>query len=530
MSVQPGPTFKRYAANGIAPTYAITFLLLDAADLQITLDGVLITSGFTLSGIGNPTSSCTFTVPPLGDLLFQQVMPFQRLTDYQINGDFLAQTVNPDFDRLWLAVKQLYRDNGRALTVSLLEPEGIPPLPSKALRALKMLAFDGDGIPTPSNLTLEQIEQQPALAMASAEAAAASAVLSGEKAGESEGSAIAAAASEAAAAASVASVAGAAVALFTVHWWPGVRAAIPAGYGPADGQTLSRTLYPDVWAGVNAGNMPTAADATWLSTPAERGKYTTGNGTTTFRVPDYNGKFAGSIGAPFLRGDGTLSAGVTGAIQLDAFQGHEHLERLLPYAYGATALSIYGPGGTIGSEKTAGLTTDGVNGTPRSAVETRPLNVTGCFIIKLFGAVTNQGAADAALLATEVAALASRCTSLEGRATALEFGYISANQTWAVGTPIAVSHGLGSRPMKTSIEAECMVADAGYSIGAVVDLGASQCVVSGANSYGFTTEMSTTQLIVNIGATGLSVINKSTKAVAAMTPASWRLRLKASKS
>lgn len=175
MSVQPGPTFKRVVANGLASTFAIPFLLLDAADLQITLNGVLVTSGFTLSGIGNPTCSCTFAVNPMGDLLFQQVMVFQRLTDYQMNGDFLSPTVNRDYDRLWLAIKQLSRDSGRALTASLLEPEGIPPLPAKALRALKMLAFDGDGNPVTSNLTLEQLEQQPALAIeavAQAQAAA----------------------------------------------------------------------------------------------------------------------------------------------------------------------------------------------------------------------------------------------------------------------------------------------------------------------------------------------------------------------
>ena len=196
MSVQPGPTFKRYAANGIAPTYAIPFLLLDAADLQITLDGILITSGFTLAGIGNPASSCTFTVPPLGDLLFQQVMPFQRLTDYQINGDLLAQTLNPDFDRVWLAVKQLLRDNGRALTAPLLEPEGIPPLPVIANRALKMLAFDAQGQPIPSNLTIEQIEQQPALALESAAAAATSAIEAGDSQAAAADSAAAADTSE----------------------------------------------------------------------------------------------------------------------------------------------------------------------------------------------------------------------------------------------------------------------------------------------------------------------------------------------
>lgn len=175
MSVQPGQTFKRYDANGLATVYAIPFLLLDAADLQITLNGTPVTTGFTLSGIGNPQSSCTFSNPPTGDLLFQMVVPFQRLADYQINGDFLAQTVNRDFDRLWLAVKQLNRDSNRALTVSLLEPEGIPPLPVKAVRGLKMLAFDAAGNPITSNLTLAQLEQQPALALGSAAQAAESA-------------------------------------------------------------------------------------------------------------------------------------------------------------------------------------------------------------------------------------------------------------------------------------------------------------------------------------------------------------------
>ena len=187
MAVQPGPTFKRYAANGAATVYTIPFLLLDPANLQITLNGVAVTSGFTLAGLGNASSSCTFYVAPTGDLLFQQVMQFQRLTDYQMNGDFLSQTVNGDYDRLWLAIKQLNRDDGRALAVSPLEPEGIPALPVKALRNLKLLAFDAAGNPAPSNLTLLQLEQQPALALASAAEARAFADDASESADRSGG-------------------------------------------------------------------------------------------------------------------------------------------------------------------------------------------------------------------------------------------------------------------------------------------------------------------------------------------------------
>lgn len=189
MAVQEGPSFKRYAANGIATAYSIPFLLLSADDLVVTLDGVTVTSGITLTGIGDPTSTATFDVAPSGDLLFLLVIPFQRLADYQLNGDFLASTVNNDLDRIWLALKELRRDDQRALSVDPLEPEGIPPLPVAALRLSRVLAFDADGEPVPSNLTLQQIEEQPALALASAAEAQASATAASSSAGDAESSA-----------------------------------------------------------------------------------------------------------------------------------------------------------------------------------------------------------------------------------------------------------------------------------------------------------------------------------------------------
>lgn len=186
MAVQDEASFKRYAANGVATVYAIPFLLLAAADLQVTLDGELVTSGFTVIGLGSNTGQIQFAAAPAGDLLLQRVVPFQRLTDYQDNGDLLSGTVNRDLDRLWLAVQELRRDDGRALVVSPLEPEGIPPLPVRALRQLRMLAFDLTGHPIPSNLTLEQLEQQPALAASAAEAAVEAAAESASSADAAE--------------------------------------------------------------------------------------------------------------------------------------------------------------------------------------------------------------------------------------------------------------------------------------------------------------------------------------------------------
>lgn len=219
--------------------------------------------------------------------------------------------------------------------------------------------------------------------------------------------------------------------LFSVMWWP-QRSAIPSGFVAADGQVLSRATYPVAWAGIQAGNVPTVADATWLSTATERGKFTAGNGTTTFRLPDYNGKAAGSLGAVFLRGDGTLSAAAAGVIQQDAFQGHHHAVDPATGVGGWSSTAAIGDGPGYSSnviKSTAGTyqwvrgpISDGTNGAPRTASETRPLNVTGCWIIKLFGAVTEVGSANAAQLATDYANLAGSVSVLEGKVAVLDAG------------------------------------------------------------------------------------------------------------
>lgn len=229
------------------------------------------------------------------------------------------------------------------------------------------------------------------------------------------------------------------VPLFAVMWWSN-RATIPGGYVAADGQTLSRATYPDAWAGVQAGNVPVVADATWLSTPTERGKFTAGNGSTTFRIPDYNGKSAGSLGAVFLRGDGALSATTAGVIQRDALQAHLHgLTTGWGGAYGPAVSStneglgpvVSGQQPGSGTNQTARQMTtldyvaDGSAGTPRTGVETRPLNVTGCWVVKLYGEVVNTGAANAAQLASDYANLAGRVGSLEGGSAGIGTG-----QSW----------------------------------------------------------------------------------------------------
>lgn len=111
--------------------------------------------------------------------------------------------------------------------------------------------------------------------------------------------------------------------LASVMWWGGARASMPARFAPMDGQPLSRATYPALWAMVSAGGYPLITDAAWVGDVGARASFSSGDGATTFRMPDLNGK-QGGIGAVTVRGDGAFSAAAPGRMQDDQNQSHGH--------------------------------------------------------------------------------------------------------------------------------------------------------------------------------------------------------------
>lgn len=94
-----------------------------------------------------------------------------------------------------------------------------------------------------------------------------------------------------------------------IQWFNGSRAAIPVGYVPADGQLLNREDYPELWDTLSRDLLNIVSDQEWLSAPDKRASFSSGNGSTTFRVPDINGKQSGSLKGLFVRGDGYAASG-----------------------------------------------------------------------------------------------------------------------------------------------------------------------------------------------------------------------------
>lgn len=122
MTVQVQETVFRYVANGVSTSFAYGCLILSAADLVVTVDGVVVTTGFTITGIGAPTGGTVdFTVAPvnLKSVILQRIVKLERTTDYQQHGDWLAAVVNPDFDRLWMAEQQQAEQISRSIKLPI---------------------------------------------------------------------------------------------------------------------------------------------------------------------------------------------------------------------------------------------------------------------------------------------------------------------------------------------------------------------------------------------------------------------------
>ncbi|MDP9507896.1 phage tail protein [Pseudomonas protegens] len=166
---------------------------------------------------------------------------------------------------------------------------------------------------------------------------------------------------------------------------PFPKGTVPAGFLEVDGSVQSAATYPDL--------------AAYLGTTFNTG----GEGAGNFRLPESRGEFLRG----WDHGRGVDGGRSPGSWQADAFQGHYHAsaaDTARPYSTGGTVGDYLARFGT-GNPTTNGVRdaiNNGVDGTPRTASETRPRNLAVMWCIKAWNAPSNQGNIDVAALAAEV--------------------------------------------------------------------------------------------------------------------------------
>lgn len=138
----------------------------------------------------------------------------------------------------------------------------------------------------------------------------------------------------------------------------------PSGWLLCNGAAVSRTTYATLFAvlGISHGQ---------------------GNGTTTFNVPDYRGRFLRGVNSSTgvdpdaasrtAMGTGGNTGDNVGSIQADQYASHTHTA---PFNGGATGTTVFAPATSRGATA-PGPTTDASGGN-----ETRPKNAYVHFIIK----------------------------------------------------------------------------------------------------------------------------------------------------
>lgn len=140
----------RYLADGAQTVFEYPFPIFASGNIAVYFDGAPQFSGFTVAGAGvTAGGAVTFATAPAAGIIvmLERRMPLERLTDFIEGGDFSARAINNELDFIIAAIQQVGRDQAPMLRYTDDETPGAVEIPAKALRANKVLGFNGDGDP-----------------------------------------------------------------------------------------------------------------------------------------------------------------------------------------------------------------------------------------------------------------------------------------------------------------------------------------------------------------------------------------------
>lgn len=140
----------------------------------------------------------------------------------------------------------------------------------------------------------------------------------------------------------------------------------PSGWILCDGSAINRTTYSALFSAIST-------------------TYGSGDGSTTFNVPDCRGIFIAGSGSQTI--SSITYTRTHGAKQGDSIQGHKHgLVGRYSSGSGPTSIAVTNlssPATIDAASNMDNMISDGSNGSPRSGTETRPANIAMNYIIKV---------------------------------------------------------------------------------------------------------------------------------------------------
>ncbi len=137
-----------YAADGAQTAFTYPFPIFTPSDMEVRVDGLLLTAGYAVSGAGASEGGLvTFAAAPAAGakVVLRRDLLIERVTDYQPNGLLRANTLNDELDRHTAALQDIREEAATALRADRGETGARLTLPLRPARANRLLGFDSLG-------------------------------------------------------------------------------------------------------------------------------------------------------------------------------------------------------------------------------------------------------------------------------------------------------------------------------------------------------------------------------------------------
>lgn len=180
--------------------------------------------------------------------------------------------------------------------------------------------------------------------------------------------------------------------------WAPKRGGIWAGWIPGDGQLVSRATFPDLAAAVADGVVPVVSEAEWLADPLKRGLTRLAMGLPAFVCRTTTASPQARLARPF--------SGVMARCPWRMARSRPARTRLMVTRFNLPSICMWkrmAPAPSWVLPRRVRLCFSDIR--PSKGAEAHPSFISGCFVIKAFGAVSRPGSVDAAQLASRLAVL-----------------------------------------------------------------------------------------------------------------------------
>jgi|GEM_PF-1537138 len=475
MPVTSATPVKSHTGNGVTTVFPYDFRILKNTDLKVTVDGATktLTTDYTVSGVGDSGGgNVTFVSAPANGtaIVLEGNASYDRTTDYQRSGGFDEETVDKDFDRAVILIKQLKAILDRVPQIksglTLTQPSLPDPVAQRFLRwKADLSGFENFDIATIGALAVSDFMKTM---LDDADAAAAFTTL-------------------------------------------GISAYIQTLLNDADAATARTTLGALAAAnGVATGTLDVSealklsGDISPAQITADQNDYApTGFATaSTLRLStDASRNITG------------LAGGADGLIKLIHNIGSFNIV-LKDESASSTAANRFALNAdvTIAADQMALLQYDSISSRWRVIAG-------GSFDINGLTAETSPAVGDLVPI-YDVSAAANRKMT---RQNFMKWDFESAATAITTAGVTSIAHGLGAIPVEVQVFLECVTTEAGWAVGDLIDFMTYSDNGFGLNSWG----CDATNIVLALSTAAIPGNNKSTGSGVGLTAANWRYRVKA---